>query len=75
MDGFDFGHFVFVAFVFKLFPTLDIFEINGKVTELPVSVYANFSETDVWTFTLNAAPGFAAVKPLIALVVALFLLA
>ncbi len=56
-------------------PTLDIFEINGKVTELPVSVYANFSETDVWTFTLNAAPAFEAVKPLIAIVVAFFLLA
>ncbi len=54
---------------------LDIFEINGKVADLPVSVYANFSETDVWTFTLNAAHSLGVVKPLVALVTAFFFLA
>ncbi len=48
--------------------TPDIFEINGRITELPLSAYANFTETDIWTFTFNAASPLAAIKPLFVLV-------
>ncbi len=51
------------------FAMLDIFEIKGKLTELPYSAYANFSAKDVWTFTFSAASPIAAVKALLAVIV------
>ncbi len=51
-----------------LISTLDIFEINGKLTRLPLSVYAHFTDTDIWTFTFNAAFPLTALKPLFVLV-------
>ncbi len=56
-------------------PFIDILEINGKLTKFPLSVYANLTATDVWTFTFNAASAMAAVKPLIALMVVVFMIA
>ncbi len=58
-----------------MYPLLDIFEINGKLTNLPLSVYANLTATDIWTFTFNAASTMAAVQPLVALMVVLFMIA
>ncbi len=54
---------------------LDIFEIKGKLTELPYSAYANFSASDIWTFTFNAASPMVVVKPLLALIAVFFMMA
>ncbi len=53
----------------------DKFEINGKITKLPTTVYANITKDEIWTFKLNGASPFAVVKPLLVLLAALFLLA
>ncbi len=42
--------------------------------KLPTSVYANITKEEIWTFTLSGASPFAVVKPLLALLAALFLL-
>ncbi len=49
------------------FLLIDIFHINGKLTDFPLSVYANFSATDIWTFTFSTASPLVAAQTLLIL--------